>query len=236
MPASLYDLNTSHSIYISGVYRNTPKSGLINYSDTDKKFWINLHPENLMKSALSINKEFYSNTLRIDDTPFKLRNIKTSSSTSSSSKCRAIFRPSVNISNVSFPDNFFNFSDYSNRVFKTDPFARFPIYCDADIIGQCDGDPARSCAIKTIGTVGVSGEYDILTESTGSITSKIGGTDDIPYILSYDGGLYNIVGNNKLHYIKRFELNPINNLYPLGGCSSQSNPRPTNGKFSILIF
>ena len=234
MPASLYDLNTSHSIYISGVYRNTPKSGLINYSDTNKKFWINLRPENLMKSALSINKEFYSNTLRIDDTPFKLRNIKTSSSTSSSSKCRAIFRPSVNISNVSFPDNFFNFSDYSNKVFKTDPFARFPIYCDADVIGQCDGDPARSCSIKTIGTVDVSGEYDILTESTGTITSKIGEIDDIPYILSYDGGLYNVVGNNKLHYIKRFELNPINNLYPLGGCSSESSPRPTNGKFSIL--
>lgn len=234
MPDSLYNLNTSHNLYISGVYRNTPKSDLINYSDTDKKFWINLRPENLMKSALSINKEFYSNTLRIDDTPFKLRNIKTSSSTSSSSKCRAIFRPSVNISNVSFPDNFFNFIDYSNKVFKTDPFARFPIYCDTDNPGKCDGDPGPSCGIKTIGTVGVSGEYDILTESTGTITSKIGETDNIPYILSYDGGLYNIVGNNKLHYIKRFELNPINNLYPLGGCSSESSPRPTNGKFSIL--
>lgn len=234
MPVSLYNLNIPHGIYISGAYYNTPKSELVNYSDTDKKFWINLRPENLMKSALSINKEFYSNTLRIDDTPFKLRNIKTSSTTSSSSKCRAIFRPSVNISNVSFPDNVFNFSDYSNTIFKTDPFAKFPIYCDADVVGQCDGDPARSCAIKIIGTVGVSGEYDILTESTGTIQSKIGGSDNIPYILSYDGGLYNIVGNNKLHYIKRFELNSINNLYPLGGCSSESSPRPTSGKFSIL--
>ncbi len=234
IPESLYNLNIPHGIYISGVYRNTPKSGLVNYSDADKKFWINLQPANLMKSAITINKEFYSNTLRIDDTPFKLRNIKTSSSTTSSSKCRAIFRPSVNISNVSFPDNFFNFSDYSNRVFKTDPFARFPIYCDADDPGQCDGDPARSCSIKTIGTVNVSGEYDILTESTGTITSKIGEKEEIPYILSYDGGLYNVVGNNKLHYIKRFELNPINNLYPLGGCSSESSPRPASGKFSIL--
>lgn len=234
IPASLYNLNIPHGIYISGAYYNTPKSELVNYSDTDKKFWINLRPENLMKSALSINKEFYSNSLRIDDTPFKLRNIKISSSTSSSSNCRATFRPSVNISNVSFPDNFFNFSDYSNTVFKTDPFARFPIYCDADIVGQCDGDPARSCSIKTIGTIDVSGEYDILTESTETITSKIAETDNIPYILSYDGGLYNVVGNNQLHYIKRFELNPINNLYPLGGCSSESSPRPTSSKFSIL--
>lgn len=233
MPESLYNLNIPHGMYISGVYYNTPKSELVSYSDADKKFWINLRPENLMRSALTINKEFYSNTLRIDDTPFKLRAVKTSSS-SNSSNCRAIFRPSVNISNVSFPDNFFNFSDYSNRVFKTDPFARFPIYCDTDNPGQCNGDPGPSCGIKTIGSIGVSGEYDILTESTGTIKSKIGSIDDIPYILSYDGGLYNIVGNNKLHYIKRFELNPINNLYPLGGCSSESSPRPTNGKFSIL--
>lgn len=228
------DPSAKYTLCISGVYYNTPKSGLQNYHETDKKFWINLRPENLIKSALTINKEFYSNTLRIDDTPFNLRAIKSKTSLIPSSNCRQTFYPSVNISNETFPDNFFNFSDYTISGFTTDPFARFPVYCDADVIGECDGTPGRSCSIKNIGYVEVSGEYDMLKESTGTINSKIGDTGDIPYIISYDGGLYNIVGNNKLHYIKRFELNPINNLYPLGGCSSESSPRPENGKFSIL--
>lgn len=222
----------SGTIIISGIHSNLPSDhqwgSFINPSTTPNKFWINFNSNNILKSAVSFgsNTVFYSNTLRIDDVPMRLSEVNNSIS-SNGQNCLRTFSPSVPSTNIQFSSNKFNFDHFTKTNFTTGPFARYPIYCDTDTVGDCD---SKLCGINTVGWSTYSGKYDIFVEKTKPISSI---TDGVPYILSYDAGLYNPIGNTGLHYIQRFELDPDNPLYPVASNPS-STPRPPFNRYSIL--
>lgn len=221
----------SGTIIISGIHTNLPSDhqwgSFISPSTTPNKFWINFNTGNMLRSAISFSSDvFYSNTLRIDDVPMQLSEVNHSNSFNGQN-CLRTFPPSVPTTNIQFSSNKFNFNHFTKTNFTTRPFARYPIYCDTDTVGDCD---SRLCGINTAGWSTYSGKYDIFVEKTRPISSI---TNSIPYILSYDAGLYNLIGNNKLHYIQRFELDPDNPLYPVSSNPS-STPRPSFNRYSIL--
>jgi hypothetical protein len=222
----------SGTITISGIHANLPSDhewgSFINPSTAPNKFWINFNTGNMLKSAISFgyNTVFYSNTLRIDDVPMQLSEVN-HSTLFNGQNCLRTFAPSVPLTNIQFPSSKFNFSHFTKTNFETNVFARYPIYCDTDTVGNCD---SRLCGINTAGWSTYSGKYDIFVQKTRPISS-LGNT--IPYILSYDAGLYNPIGNTGLHYIQRFELDPDNPLYPVSSNPS-SSPRPSFNRYSIL--
>ena len=222
----------SGTIMISGIHANLPSNhqweSFIDPSTTPKKFWINFNTGNMLRSAISFGSSpvFYSNTLRIDDVPMQLSEVN-HSSIFNGQNCLRVFRPLVPSTNIRFSSNKFNFGHFTKKDFTTNVFARYPIYCDTDKIGDCD---SQLCGINTAGWSTYSGKYDIFVEKTKNISSL---GNSVPYILSYDAGLYNPIGNTGLHYIQRFELDPDNPLYPVSSNPSTS-PRPSFNRYSIL--
>jgi hypothetical protein len=219
-------------ITISGIHANLPTDhqwgSFINPSTEPNKFWINLNTGNMLRSAISFssNTVFYSNTLRIDDVPMQLSEVNYSRSFNGQN-CLRTFSPSTPATSIQFSSSKFNFNHFTKKDFNTNVFARYPIYCDTDSVGNCD---SRLCGINTAGWSTYSGKYDIFVEKTKSISSL---GNSVPYILSYDAGLYNPIGNTGLHYIQRFELDPDNPLYPVASNPS-SSPRPSFNRYSIL--
>ena len=227
-----YNNILSGTITISGIHNNLTSDhewgSFINPSTTPNKFWVNFNTGNMLKSAISFgsNPVFYSNTLRIDDVPMQLSEVN-QTTLSNGQNCLRTFPPAVPLTNIQFSSNKFNFNHFTKTNFTTKPFARYPIYCDTDTVGDCD---SRLCGINTIGWSTYSGKYDIFVEKIKPISSL---GNSIPYILSYDAGLYNPIGNTGLHYIQRFELDPDNPLYPVASNPS-STPRPAFNRYSIL--
>jgi hypothetical protein len=221
----------SGTIIISGIHANLPTNhewgSFINPSTTPNKFWINFNTGNMLRSAISFSSDvFYSNTLRIDDVPMQLSEVN-HTTLFNGQNCLRTFTPSIPSTNIQFSSNKFNFNHFTKTNFTTRPFARYPIYCDTDTVGNCD---SRLCGINTVGWSNYSGKYDIFVEKTKPISIL---SNTIPYILSYDAGLYNPIGNNQLHYIQRFELDPDNPLYPVSSNPSYT-PRPSFNRYSIL--
>jgi hypothetical protein len=220
-------------IIISGLYKNLASNHEwqpFQSPNTTRYFWLNINPNNKLKSALSFNDStrFYSNTLRIDDPPFTLSSL-TSELQFSESDCLRSFTASVpQYRNFSLTSSL-NFAAFDTQIFKTDVFARYPIYCDTDSIGSCGGD---KCGINTAGWTTLKADYSIYKEKTKAISGIP--SDNIPFMLSYDAGLYNIIGNNDIKYIQRFELDPNNVLYPVSNCDASVGPRPAAEKYSVL--
>jgi hypothetical protein len=229
-------INTGN-LKISGIHQNFDgfHKWENNFIDPDSLasglFWINLPSGPILKSALTIqpDKVLYSNTLRIDDPPIQLYSVNFTSAQSATA-CSRTFSPVVARNNTTFASNILDFSHFNQTSFNEKPFARFPIYCDTNpnFIQECSND---KCGINTAGAVAFSGQYLIQKEQSIKIPSD---QDDIPYILSYDAGIYNTIGNNKLQYIQRIELDPNNVLYPQTSCDDSTELRPASVRKSVL--
>jgi len=197
-------------------------------------FWINIDPAFDLKSCLTFDQKMYSDTFRIDDVPYQLYDIDCTTNYNADG-CRQTFFPTVPNSEIT-SYNVFNFeTEYLTRVTGTSPFVRFPVYCDSDALDTCG---SKSCGIKTVGSTSCSGIYKIYEEKNIPIT---GIPESVPYIISYEGGNYNPLGNNQPHYIQRFELSPENPLIVSSGSSCSLLPlRPkrdslnNNNRLSVL--
>jgi len=221
-------------VIVSGLYKNLASDhtwGSFKPTNSTRYFWINLNTNNKLKSAISINNNssFYSNTLRIDDPPFRLSALNSSGNLSpDTSMCRNTFRASVpTYNNTTFTD-VFDFNSFNTISFTGDIFARYPVYCDTDAVSGCG---SFRCGINTVGWTTLKAEYAINKEKEKNIENI---PDNIPFMLSYDAGLYNIIGNTGIKYIQRFELQPNNILYPESNCDPSVGPRPATEKYSIL--
>lgn len=214
-------------IKISGIYKNVDAytGSYLSPKDYDL-FWFNIPSGNSLKSALTINQGqvFYSNTLRIDDPLFSLVGTNYTSNYRSDN-CRQTFLPSVNASNQTFPSVVFDFSHFNARPTGGSVFARFPVYCDTDRVNGC----TSICGISTAGHYAFSGQYNMINQNSISLNS-----DDIPYIITHDNGIYNTIGNLQLHYIQRFELDPSNPLFPTNNCDSNIDPLPIGARNSCV--
>lgn len=220
-------------IQISGVYKNFDNDHKWenNYLDPNNKelFFIDLNRQNKLKSAITIqpDKVVYSNTFRIDDVPFQLYSIESTQVINNAGINRS-FLPNVPTETITFPANKFDFGHFQNIQYTSKPFITFPIYGDTDTLGTCS---SVRCGINTIGSVSFSGIYSIQMPKMKSLSSEL---NNIPYIISYDAGLYNPIGNHQLHYIQRLELDPNNPLYTTNTCDNSVSPRPTINRISVL--
>jgi hypothetical protein len=145
--------------------------------------------------------------------------------------CRQIFRVGgIGLNNIPIPNSVFDFSHFTSSSIGGGTFAKYPVYCDSDTIAGCN---SKTCGISTVGWDSFSSTYTAYTPKQLSI-SDISQKNDIPYILSYDGGFYNPMGNSGVNYIQRFELSPDSTLFQESLCNSTNIPRPNDAKVSVL--
>jgi hypothetical protein len=188
--------------------------------DSDKYFWINFNSGELAKSAFVPANNIYAKTLRIDDPPYWLFSTTVGETSlplrqdgNTSYSCRETFRPAGLSSYSAGVTRFENSSSY--RVVanaRANPYFRYPIYCDTDDDSchneGCWGPEGNSSygGIQQVGWVNLKSNYRIGVEQSVSIP------DSVPFMLSYDAGVYNIIGNDSYVKIKRFELTPGNEI------------------------
>ena len=224
----------SGTIKISGILTNLGSTHIYDnsfISPAANLFWVNLKKGEFLESALTINnnKTFYSNTLRVDSVPFQLKEIK-STRVANTQGCYRVFEPLIPAGTQTFSDNILSFDHFIQVPYTGGIFSRFPIYCDTDNLpeGSCS---SIACGVNTAGNLSYSGTYNI---QVNKIRELVDGDNNIPYILSYDGGFYNPIGNKSLNYIQRAELAPNNTLYPTSNCNINVSPRPRHNRISVL--
>ena len=241
----------------NSISTKTPLTGIINIGgvlnsltsypsdyinpDADKYFWINFNSGELAKSAFVPSDNIYAKTLRIDDPPYWLTSTDISETgiplthdSPITYSCRETFRPTGLSSYTAATSRFDASSSYGNRLnSRTNPYFQYPIYCDTDD-GTCNNEgcwgPSRSTygGMQRVGLVNLKSRYNIGAEQYVTVP------DSVPFMLSYDAGVYNIIGNDSYVKIKRFELTPENQIeFDSFSCNS-SNVFPANYKSSSI--
>jgi hypothetical protein len=216
-------------INISGIYKKLSTShdwGSYKSPQEGKYFWINLDTGSSFKSALSPATAFYSDSMRIDTPAHQLTTINYSS-IKNNRGCRQTYDPVVsNTNDITFNSNTFNFSHFGIKTTGS-VYDVSPVYCDKDSVGSCSN---TSCNITTVGTGIYSGDYSFYLHSNINTPT----TTNIPYIISYDCGLYNTIGTSGVSYIQRHELAANNVLFPISQCNTAISPRPVGYSNSTL--
>ena len=211
----------------------------------DKYFWINFNAGELAKSAFVPAHNIYAKTLRIDDPPYWLSSTDISETSiplrqdndTKPYSCRETFKPAGLSSYTASTSRFENSSSYSTVAnYRTNPYFRYPIYCDTDD-DSCHNEGCWGSGgylsygyggIQQVGWVNLKSNYRIGSEKSVRIP------DSVPFMLSYDAGVYNIIGNDSYVKIKRFELTPGNEIeFDSFACNS-SNVFPSNYKSSSI--
>lgn len=204
-------------------------NGYLSYGDNNR-FWINFTEEDfsLVRSAFVPNSTFYSPTLRIDDPPYWFNNNTFTESDiplNDAFSCRRTFRPSGPNTYTSTTTKFDASSSFSAvNIDKDIPYYRYPIYCDTDD-GTCTNDGCYAGTYNGISQIGWKNA--IATYKVGVSQSKTVPAT-VPYIISYDAGVYNVIGNSKNITIERFELPYQNNIELNGDACSNTFVFPTN--------
>lgn len=204
-------IRTTGHIYISGVRSYTP-SGNVPKNPKDYGYFIlSLNKNNTIKPVL-FDKEFYHQTLRIDDIYFPLlRNLKKDDYTLASGCSSAIINDIV-FDSAEQQELYFSAAKFDrlNNNLKR-PYFQSPVYCDRNVAG----DPCynQSCAFKFIGAQTLTAEYQHLANIPmvlNDISSNISA-----YAFGVDEGLYNFAHTvpSKIPYIQRFEIPPEDDLF-----------------------
>lgn len=221
---------------ISGILNNVSFfDGVIDPNSNPSYFWINFDNSNSSaKSTFVPASTFYSDSLRIDDPAYWLSS--TSKNTIdiplSGFSCRETFEPRGLDAYTATTTKFDNSSSY-NLVSSTrnNPYFKYPIYCDTDD-NTCDNSGCfkdNHPGIAQTAWVTLKSNYKIATDTTTSIP------DSVPFMLSYDAGIYNVIGNDSYIYIKRFELSPNNQIeFTSGNCDINSRVFPNNYSSKVI--
>ena len=227
------------TLQIGGILRNKISAYESGYysPDTATRFWINLDANNLLaRSAFVPAQTIYSDTLRIDDPPYWLSRTTSQEISvplqNSGETCRATFKPQ-NISLYNSPNNILdNSTSYTfTNTKRTFPFQSYDIYCDLDD-NTCSN--ALGCfsyngpGMANVGSINLYSHYKIGVNKTISIP------DNVPYLISYDAGIYNVIGNDSYIGIHRSELPPINDIELNDIKCSNNSAFPTNYKSSSI--
>ena len=204
--------------------------------DSDKYFWINFDNINSRaKSAFVPQEIIYSNTLRIDDPPYWLYSTSVRTEDvpleDGDLECRETFEPQNIEPYQASTTRFDNSSSFSFRtISRNNPYLKYPIYCDTDD-NSCDNlgcFKGFNPGISQVGWKEARATYRVGSSNTVNIP------DNVPFMLSYEAGIYNIIGNDSLIKIKRFELSPNNEIeFDTSNCSD-SQVFPLNYKASVI--
>lgn len=204
--------------------------------NNDKYFWINFNADNIRAKSTFVPRDtIYSPTLRIDDPPYWLYSTSTSTTSipidTTQYQCRETFEPS-NIDPYTAQTSKFDgaVSYRLTTIGRTNPYFRYPIYCDTDD-DTCDNSGCfrdQHPGLMQVGWKELKASYRVGQDNYIAIP------DTVPYLLSYDAGVYNTIGNDSYIYIKRFELEPGNEIeFDSYACNSDT-VFPTNYKSSVI--
>lgn len=219
-------------LYISGIRSFVDNTSLKIDPNQVSAFFVSLDKNTKLRPVL-FNKDFYYDTLRVDDVYYRLISLE-QEQIFNTNGCSTIFMPKINFSAQTFTDYFdTNGFDLSTPIIKT-TFDTLPIYCDTDKPAELCGN--ESCSIKTAGFTKLKAGYQHYKYNY--LTPKdLESVNTLEFALSVDEGLYNTVGINMLPYIQRFEIPPNSNLFnniTLDGTddcvigSDNRPPRPQN--------
>lgn len=221
---------------------NIPVSGKINVSNVTKsinpingyetygpsgKFWINFPSGATAEGTFVPMSDFYSETLRID-TPIYWLNTTTQNTkiVDAGVTCRAEFGPR-NVSNYNAGSIFDNSASCSIITSgRKQPFWTYPIYCDRDDNtcnnSGCFGSGDHGLTKKS--DFELYANYKIGQPTNVSLSNPMG------FAFGYDAGVYNIIGNDSLVEIKRFQLAPNNLIENYTDSCSSAYILPSNYK------
>jgi hypothetical protein len=175
----------------------------INPTGDNRYFWINMEEVDMSGTPIDIfrNSNIYTDTLRIDDPLYALEKTQITTATNPNN-CRKIFFPK-GIKAYS-ANNSISGPLISNSI----PYQEFPIYCDS-ITQSCQNEYSTQ-GLRNIGSVKLTSSYRVNDAKLQRLNFP--SNTPIPYIISYDAGLYNIIGNESLVKIVRAELPPGNQI------------------------
>jgi hypothetical protein len=226
MPSSFYSLVQHYEnekipftgkISIAGIHRDTKPAteGYLPYGNNDL-FWINFSGTEQAVSAFVPYDNFFSPTLRIDDSPFFFYRTFRETVTfpnAPNPPCINVFYP-LGIADYTTNRDVYSFnnaSSFGTMGYNTlNPHYRFHTYCDTDD-GTCNNDGCYrdiDQGIKHIGWTNIKAQYRI------GVSQKVTIPDVVPYFISYDAGLYNALGSDSIITIQRSELSPFSDLLP----------------------
>lgn len=194
-------------IYISGIRSFVDTKQIKNKPESNSVFFVSLDKNAYLRPVL-FNREFYYDTLRVDDVYYRLASLSKEENVDSAG-CREVFRPNISFGQKTFND-YFSTSAFSVSPITVQTFRNLPVYCDVDRNNECVNE---ACEIRTVGYTTLKAGYNHYEYPF--ITAKVlESQNQIDYSLSVDEGLYNVVGNNSMPYIQRFEIPPKSNLFP----------------------
>jgi hypothetical protein len=201
------NLVSAGEIYISGIREYVRTKELKNNPESGSTFFISIDKNQYLQPVL-FNNNFYYDSLRVDDVYYRLASLSKEEAYNNSG-CRSIFKPSISFGATTFP-HFFNTSAFCISPITGHYFENIPIYCDMDKIGKCANE---QCGLKTVGWTKLRAGYNHYEYPF--ITAKVlESSSNVEYALSVDEGLYNVIGNDSIPYIQRFEIEPKSNLFP----------------------
>lgn len=228
---------TSSSLFNIYTNREEQPEGYIDPNETPKFFINNL---STFETAFipSPTSNFYSESLRIDDPLFWLSQTTKQENISlpSDQTVSSIIKPD----NVNTYSNTFNFSNFEGRsINRTSPFYLQTIYADMDQPDSCGEqlsfssfDKRATCVFRNIGTVQLKATYKsaIPTEITYDSLP-----DTVNAFISYEGGTYNPIGDNRYISIVRTELPPDNLIDTEITCGT-TTPLPSYKKTLTSLY
>lgn len=218
-------------MYISGIRSFIDTTELSNDPDTSNSFFISLDKNALLKPVI-FNKSFYNDTLRSDDTYFRLASLGKTTNQNSAG-CTSIIQPNIDFPVTAFP-NYFGNNGFSSIIGAKNTIKILPIYCNADNPkNYCEGANGANCSIRNIGSVSLWSQY--YHDRYNYITANQL-PNNIEYCLSIDEGLYNNISYKTLPYIQRFEIPPGSPLFKdsvptINSCHTNQSYRPDNPKY-----
>lgn len=195
------------NIYISGIRCFTDTKILENKPESGSSFFVSLDKNAYLRPVL-FDKEFYYDTLRVDHVYYRLASLSKTEELDGAG-CRQIYRPNIKFDNTTFTD-YFDVRAFNTTSAITQSFQSLPIYCDVDKVSGC---VVEACALKTRGYINLKAGYNHY-EYPSIKADVLEKEDSINYCLSVDEGLYNVIGNESVPYIQRFEIEPKSNIFP----------------------
>lgn len=230
-PVGNIDIPQTGTIKISNItYSTTPNTGQGYLPYEDNLFWISIPSEDKLEGTFVPVSDFYNDTLRLDDPVYWMSYARTRSSRIADDRFRQVFslknRPSYSLSYVGLE----NGSSYRiNWVDRDTPYWTYPIYGDRDD-NTCNNSGCfgrEDHGISKAGEYSLTAVYRVAEPLSANLSSS-----SFEFALGYDAGIYNIIGNDSLISIDRFELDSDNIIDNLTNQCSSRTVLPDNYKLN----
>lgn len=227
-PSGDIEIPSTGTIKMSNItYNATPNTGAGYLSYDENLFWINIPSGNILESTFVPVSDFYNDTLRLDDPIYWMSSANNRVSRISDLNFRQVFSlnntPTYSISRSvgGDPGSSYRIDPISRHT----PYWTYPIYGDRDD-NTCDNS---GCYGNEDHGISKAGEYRLYAEYKVAAETNVGLYEpSIEFALGYDAGIYNIIGNDDLVSIKRWELKTDNVIDNLSNQCSSATILPSN--------